>query len=204
MDKFGHQSTLRSLIHHSADLDAVSPEETLVTVDASIELACSALKELQKQVSDDAELVRGVKELLNFMQNLRISPPGSTLDEQLQALHPIRHWLSWLPKALLRLSDRDPLVLLFLAHYNMVVLAVESILPASRSPFALYKRVIHIELLDQTLGVLQAEQRPSESPKTPTRRHRESWHTLMFGPLTFARQWRSANRSSTQEFVPVG
>ncbi|KAL2036217.1 hypothetical protein VTO58DRAFT_102135 [Aureobasidium pullulans] len=193
MEKFGHQSQLRSLIQQAENRETVLPENALHSVDASVELACSTLKELQKQVGDDAELVRGIKELINFLQNLRISPPGPTPDEQLQALHPIRHWLSWLPKALLRLSDRDPLLMVFLAHYNMVVLAVESILPATRNPFAISKRVEFIERLDKLIS--EVRQTPAEeSPKSPsTRRRRESLSTLMFGPMAFARQWRQTN-----------
>ncbi|THY42723.1 hypothetical protein D6C98_08819 [Aureobasidium pullulans] len=193
MEKFGHQSQLRSLIQQAENRETVLPENALHSVDASVELACSTLKELQKQVGDDAELVRGIKELINFLQNLRISPPGPTPDEQLQALHPIRHWLSWLPKALLRLSDRDPLLMVFLAHYNMVVLAVESILPATRNPFAISKRVEFIERLDKLIS--EVRQTPAEeSPKSPsTRRRRESLSTLMFGLMAFARQWRQTN-----------
>jgi hypothetical protein len=190
MQKFSHQSVLRGLVQQTREIATAGSEDVLCPVDTSVELACSTLKELQKQVGDDVELVRGVKELINFMQNLRISPPGPTPDEQLQALHPVRHWLSWLPKALLRLSDREPLILLFLAHYNMVILAVESIFPATSSSFAMVKRVEFIERLD-TL-ITEVWQSP-ESPNPRTRKRRESMQTLMFGPMCFATRWRQNN-----------
>ncbi|CAD0110337.1 unnamed protein product [Aureobasidium uvarum] len=199
MENFGHQSKLRNLAQHSSkaielqrDIETNSVANAPYPMNNSVELACSTLRELQEQVSDEPELVRGTKELINFMQNLRISPPGPTADEQLQALHPIRHWVPWLPRSLIRLSDREPLVLVFLAHYHMVVLAVESILPAAPNFLLTSKRVEFIERLETAIGQVY---RPTEKlPKQPgTRRRRESLENLMSGPAAFARQWRLTN-----------
>jgi hypothetical protein len=134
MENFDHKSKLRSLVQDPSkptDLEIGNAGNATYPLDNSVELVCSTLRELQKQVSEEPELVRGTKELINFIQNLRISPPGPTTDEHLQALHPIRHWIHWLPRSLISLSDREPLPLVFLAHYHMVVLAVEAIIPAA-------------------------------------------------------------------------
>jgi hypothetical protein len=99
METFDHKSKLRSLVHNSTkpiELKLSNMGIAPYLLINSVELACSTLRELQKQVSEEPELVRGTKELINFMQNLRISPPGPTADEHLQALHPIRHWMLWL------------------------------------------------------------------------------------------------------------
>lgn len=204
MENFGHQSKLRSLTQHSSKhikLEASNPEYAPVPENNSVELACSTLRELQKQVGDEPELLRGTKELSNFMQNLRISPPGQTTDEQLQALYPIRHWVPWLPRSLISLSDREPLVLVFLAHYHMVVLAVESILPAASNFLLASKRVEFIERLETMIGQVY---KPSENlPKPPgTRRRRESLENLMSGPAAFARQFHLTNLQSA-ESVPL-
>ncbi|KAG9524827.1 hypothetical protein KCU93_g6168, partial [Aureobasidium melanogenum] len=204
MENFGHQSKLRSLTQPSSKrikLETSDIEHAPYPENNAVELACSTLRELQKQVGDEPELVRGTKELINFMQNLRISPPGPTADEQLQALYPIRHWVPWLPRSLISLSDREPLVLVFLAHYHMVVLAVESILPAAPNFLLASKRVELIERLETTIGQVY---KPSEKlPKQPgTRRRRESLENLMSGPAAFARQFMLTNLLSA-ESVPV-
>ncbi|KAH0275175.1 hypothetical protein KCU91_g4747, partial [Aureobasidium melanogenum] len=74
MENFGHQSKLRSLTQHSSKrikLETGDTEHAPYPENNSVELACSTLRELQKQVGDEPELVRGTKELINFMQNLR-------------------------------------------------------------------------------------------------------------------------------------
>jgi hypothetical protein len=195
METFDHKSKLRSLVHNSTkpiELKLSNMGIAPYLLINSVELACSTLRELQKQVSEEPELVRGTKELINFMQNLRISPPGPTADEHLQALHPIRHWMLWLPRSLVSLSDREPLPLVFLAHYHMVVLAVESIFPAAPNFILASKRVEFIERLETTIGQVY---NPSEKlPKQPgTRRRRQSLEDLMSGPAAFARQYKLTN-----------
>jgi len=200
MENFDHKSKLRSLIRNPSELR--EPETGNAGIapypsESSVELVCSTLRELQKQVSDEPELVRGTKELINFMQNLRISPPGPTADEHLQALHPIRHWIHWLPRSLTSLSDCESLPLVFLAHYHMVVLAVEAIIPAAPNFLLASKRVEYIERLEATIGQVYS---PSEKlPKQPgTRRRRQSLEDLMSGPAAFARQYRLTNLLSSE------
>ena len=200
MEKFDHKSKLRSLVQDSTkpiELELSNIETAPYPLDNSVELVCTTLRELQKQVSEEPELVRGTKELINFMQNLRISPPGSTTDEQLQALHSIRHWVPWLPRLLVSLSDREPLPLVFLAHYHMVVLAVESVLPAAPNFVLATKRVEFIMRLETTIGQVY---KPSERlPKQPgIRRRRQSLEDLMSGPAAFARQYKLTNPLSSE------
>lgn len=202
MKNFGHQSKLRSLTQHSnkrIKLKTGDPELAPYPENNSVDLACSTLREFQKHVGDEPELVRGTKELINFMQNLRISPPGPTADEQLQALYPIRHWVPWLPRSLISLSDREPLVLVFLAHYHMVILAVESILPAAPNFLLASKRVELIERLETAINQVY---KPSEKlQKRPgTRDRRESFENLMSGPAAFARQFLLTNLLAEESF----
>jgi hypothetical protein len=200
MENFDHKSKLRSLVQDSSkptELEVSSTRNATYPLDNSVDLVCSTLRELQKQVSEEPELVRGTKELINFIQNLRISPPGLTADEHLQALHPIRHWVFWLPRSLIGLSDREPLPLVFLAHYHMVVLAVEAIIPAAPNFLLASKRVEFIERLETMIGQIY---NPSEKlPKQPgTRRRRQSLEDLMSGPAAFARQYRLTNLLSSE------
>jgi hypothetical protein len=195
MENFDHKSKLRSLVHNSTkpiELKLSNMGIAPYSLNNSVELVCSTLRELQKHVSEEPELVRGTRELINFMQNLRISPPGPAADEHLQALHPIRHWMLWLPRSLISLSDREPLPLVFLAHYHMVVLAVESILPAAPTFLLASKRVGFIERLETTIG--QVYNTSEKLPRQPgTRRRRQSLEDLMSGPAAFARQYKLMN-----------
>jgi hypothetical protein len=200
MENFDHKSKLRSLVQDSSkpnELGVGNARNATYPLDSSVDLVCSTLRELQKQVSEEPELVRGTKELINFIQNLRISPPGPTADEHLQALHSIRHWIFWLPRSLISLSDREPLPLVFLAHYHMVVLAVEAIIPAAPNFLIASKRVEFIERLETMIGQVY---NPSEKlPKQPgTRRRRQSLEDLMSGPAAFARQYRLTNLLSSE------
>lgn len=197
MQNFDHKSKLLGLI---GDLSGPTELETgnvgiaPYPSENSVELVCTTLRELQKQVSEEPELVRGTKELINFMQNLRISPPGPTADEHLQALHPIRHWVHWLPRALVSLPDREPLPLVFLAHYHMVILAVEAIIPTASTFLVASKRVEYIERLEATIG--QTYNPTERLPKQPgTRRRRQSLQDLMSGPAAFARHYRLTHLS---------
>jgi hypothetical protein len=200
MEKSDHQSKLRSLIQTPSipmKFETGYSMSTPYPSDSSVELVCSSLRELQKQVSEEPELVRGTKELINFMQNLRISPPGPKADEHLQALHPIRYWGHWLPRSLISLSEHEPLPLVFLAHYHMVILAVEAIIPAASNFILASKRVEFIERLEATIG--QIYNPLKKSPKQPgIRRRRQSLEDLMSGPAAFARQYRLANLLSAE------
>ncbi|KAG9835839.1 hypothetical protein KCU68_g11087, partial [Aureobasidium melanogenum] len=59
MENFGHQSKLRSLTQHSSKrikLETSETEHAPYPENNMIELACSTLRELQKQVGDEPEL----------------------------------------------------------------------------------------------------------------------------------------------------
>jgi hypothetical protein len=195
MENFNHKSKLRSLVQDSSkptELKVGSIRNATYSLDNSVGLVCLTLRELLKQVCEEPELVRGTKELINFIQNLRISPLGPTADEHLQALYSIRHWVIWLPRSLISLSDREPLPLVFLAHYHMVVLAVEAIIPTAPNFLIASKRVEFIERVETMIG--QVYNPSKELPKQPgTRRGRQSLEDLMSGPAAFARQYRLTN-----------
>jgi hypothetical protein len=194
-ENFDHKSKLRSLVQDSSkptELNVGSIRDATYSLDNSVGLVCLTLRELLKQVSEEPELVRGTKELINFIQNLRISPPGPTADEHLQALYSIRHWVFWLPRSLISLSDREPLPLVILAHYHMVVLAVEALIPAAPNLLIASKRVEFIERVETVIGQVYnpAEELPKQSG---IRRGRQSLEDLMSGPAAFARQYRLTN-----------
>lgn len=72
----------------------------------------------------------GVRELQCFIHNIgRLLTGQHSFEDQLSALWPIRSWLRLVPQGHARLAADDPLVLLYLANYDMVMLAVSKRLP---------------------------------------------------------------------------
>lgn len=78
----------------------------------------------------DDELMAGVRELQCFIHNIgRLLRSQHSFEDQLSASWPIRNWLRLIPQGHTRLAREDPLVLLYLANYDMVMMAVCKRLP---------------------------------------------------------------------------
>ena len=80
--------------------------------------------------ADKEEQVKSLRQLLDFVQNLRISPPGPNPQDQFKVLHPLRAWIIWLPVSFLNLTNRDLQTMVTLAHFYAVTLAVQLHLPS--------------------------------------------------------------------------
>lgn len=66
----------------------------------------------------------GVRELQCFLHNIgRLLSGHHSVEDQLFALWPIRNWLRLVPRAHARLVSEDPLLLLYIANYEMALLA---------------------------------------------------------------------------------
>lgn len=80
--------------------------------------------------ADNEEQVKSLRQLLDFVQNLRISPPGPNPQDHFKILHPLRAWIIWLPASFLSITDRDLPTMVTLAHFYAVTLAVQLHLPS--------------------------------------------------------------------------
>lgn len=90
----------------------------------------SALERLEPYVVGKDEETRGLKDLMNFVQNLQSFVPFRSEEEQFEFIHPLRTWLFFLPIDFLKRVKRDPSVMVLLAHFYGVALAVEPLFPA--------------------------------------------------------------------------
>ena len=99
--------------------------------------------------ADDEEQVKSLGQLLDFVQNLRISPPGPNPQNQFRALHPLRAWIIWLPVSFLSVTDRNLQTMVTLAHFYAVTLAVQLHLP---SPGPAYYPKIRMEAIESLAG----------------------------------------------------
>ena len=104
--------------------------------------------------SDEQE--KSLRLLLDFIQNLRISPPSTNPQDQFKALHPIRAWVIWLPVSFLHLTDRSLQVLVTLAHFYAVTLAVQLYLPAPGLAWYPRMRMVAIEEIAREIDHLKA------------------------------------------------
>ncbi|KAL1305257.1 hypothetical protein AAFC00_002169 [Neodothiora populina] len=173
-------------------LVAASSSHSIVPLDA----ASVALQELRKHVEHNPELVRGVKELYNFVQNIRIAPPGRMPAEQIQALYPVRLWLPWIPKSSYLIDRKDPSVLLFCAHFHMVIVAIGGLLPVTVGAFAIPRRAECIMVINTILKQVLPEPAPSAGHSHTNNKRQESFRELMQAPLMFAKDFQ-ARYSST-------
>lgn len=191
MESSAHSSTLRSLMQASSDAVVPALPQPASTV-RSLEIAFESLAELQKRLNkdhQDQELIRGIKELCNYVSNMRVAAVTQTSPTaQLEALFPIRNWILWMPNAFTRLCEKDPFTMLFFAYYEMVHLAIVPLLPAVSTPLAVGKRVEFIERLDAQLMEM------STGPNGATAADQvDNWNDLMFGPRAYASVYRQQN-----------
>lgn len=105
------------------------------------------LVRLKKYVCDHKASLQGLKELTQFVSNLRLCAPPGTIYTQLTVIFPIRHWLHWAPGLVYEFSVADPMAAIFEAFYHMVVIAVVPYFPAAVRCFALPERCVQIEAI---------------------------------------------------------
>ncbi|KAL7269151.1 hypothetical protein RUND412_008198 [Rhizina undulata] len=89
-----------------------------------------ALQQLQPYVHGKEQETKGLKDLISFIRDLHSVLPVNGPDQQFELLHPLRSWLFFLPIDFLKRVKRDPCVMVLLAHFYAVALAVEPLFPA--------------------------------------------------------------------------
>lgn len=173
--------------HSSTVLDMPQPPPVVRPLD----IAFSALLDLNKRLGkgyQDHEIVRGFKELCNYISNLRMAAVNSqSMTEQLETIFPIRNWILWMPNGFNRLYQRDPLTLLFIAYYEMVHLAVGPLLPAISTPLSVGRRVDFIDRIDAHLMGMGRDSTVSAHGSFDAL---GDWDDLMFGPRAYAMIYR--------------
>ncbi|KAG9546054.1 hypothetical protein KCU86_g14328, partial [Aureobasidium melanogenum] len=188
MDANDYRSDLRSLLASSDELprtrstDFTLPDRPLVRAN---EVLSTILKRLQGfQV--DAEFKRSMKELSNYVSSLAMRQVTNTPAEyQMQALYPIRNWMNWIPNAFQRLTQGDPVVMLFFACFEMTHLAIAPVLPETSTPLSILKRAKIIENLDRQITDLEQSSRLSTSIDTEQLQTLSMLKALMAGPRSW-------------------
>jgi hypothetical protein len=160
MESWNHISELRDYFDDAAIIPILKPWSVDDIPDYAPQLrskllldnsVCSSLDRLRPLVADNPELNLAVRELYNFVTNQRITPPGPSAISQLKALHPLRTWLIWMPTTFLRMSSRDPRVLLVIAHFETVAIAIAPLFPAASASHFTNRRAKVIQRIDQAI-----------------------------------------------------
>jgi len=97
------------------------------------------------------QALKGLEDLIGFVQKLQDKIPAPTAEDQFQLMHPLRGWLFFLPIDFLRRGQTDPSVMVLLAHFYGVALAIEPLFPAVGAAYFGTMSVGPIEQIHQTL-----------------------------------------------------
>lgn len=138
------------------DLGVIAPYRSAVPGQEGLGLLEGAIT----FASENEEQVRSLRQLLDFVQNLRISPPGTDLQDQYQVLYPLRAWVTWLPVSCLDVTGRNLQAMVTLAHFYAVTLAVQLHLPAPGPAYYPKMRLKAIEALASEIDSLKAPEEP--------------------------------------------
>jgi len=98
------------------------------------------------------EPTRLIRELFDFVQNLRTWPAGlATSPLQSKLLHPFRAWLVWLPSSIVDITKKDIVTCVTLAYFFAVALAVAPLISVINQDFYLNIRAQNILKIDRML-----------------------------------------------------
>lgn len=147
MEQLSYSCSLRSFFLVTSQKPDVSERvpTTLYTKAQLLEIIQVSLKDFQDLCSSRKNLKQAVKQMYNVTINWEKAPPkidGGTT--QLKGLYPIRSPMPWLPSMTLDILNKDPLDILFAAHYNMLAIGCNLVSPAVKIPFGLVSRAYTI------------------------------------------------------------
>jgi len=125
---------------------------------ATLQLILSSLQRLQPYLANHEQEAKWVEQLRGYVERLRLSNPPQTADEQFQQLYALRKWLFWVPISLLSAPKRDAMVMLVLAHFYAIALAVEPMFPDIGAPFCANLALPPLEELIRVITTLQNNQ----------------------------------------------
>lgn len=118
----------------------------------------SALKhsvDCLSKCSLDSDVKAAVQELLCFCHNLsRIARNPFSVEDQLDTLWPIRNWLRTVPRATSLIKAQDTHVLLYLANYEIIVIATCARLPQLSIGLSLNERASRLFRMRELVGGL--------------------------------------------------
>lgn len=145
------------------ELAVIRPYRSNITGHEGLGLLEGSILSLERAMSfasKEEEQVRSLRQLLDFVQNLRISPPGNDPQDQYQALYPLRAWVVWIPMSFISVTKRSLQVMVTLAHFYAVTLAAQLHLPLPGPAYYPKMRMQAIEALTKEISFLKSHGQP--------------------------------------------
>ncbi|KAI9834010.1 MAG: hypothetical protein M1826_005915 [Phylliscum demangeonii] len=148
-------------------LDPLRPREARQEDLNALQHAHRALRTLEGYVAGKDEESKRLTELISFVRSLRSFLPVTSAAQQFELLQPLRAWLFWLPISFLQRPTRDASVLLVLAHFYAVALALGPVFTEIGASYFGSMSIAPIEEIVNTLTRMQESQPIDEDQPSP-------------------------------------
>ena len=125
-----------------------------------------SLQRLQPYLVGQEEMASWIRQLQNYIQRLQRSSPAQTAEQQFSYLYVLRKWLFWVPITLLSSQRRDFSVLLVLAYFYTIALALEPLFPDVGASFCANLGLSPLEEILRITSALQANQSFAQNTQT--------------------------------------
>ncbi|KAF3933584.1 hypothetical protein ABW19_dt0205333 [Dactylella cylindrospora] len=138
MQAWKHESEFSEFIASLEDansLEAFPARRPLQEQRQIIANAQAALERLDLEAFNKPVERQALSTLSTFLLNLETQIPLSNHDHEYQMIHPLASWLFFLPISFLRRAKSDPMVMVFLANFYGLLLAIEPLFPAVDSAY---------------------------------------------------------------------
>ncbi|KAK4556859.1 hypothetical protein LTR86_005839 [Recurvomyces mirabilis] len=152
----------------------------------------SALNALKSYMQPSLELRQAVQELVVFVDNLGRLPSDAGIDTQLKMIYPLRWWFRFIPTSFLQPQTTDPWVMVVVAFYYLIALAIDPIMPALGVAYFTEAKAVMIETIGHFLE--SAADVPLDTAViTP--------YSMTEMPRSWAREYKEEHMS-TEQTVP--
>ena len=118
--------------------------------------AIPRLEQVQQSVANDEEAVTRIRELIQFIQELKRDFPVPVPEQAFERLQILRSWLFWLPPALLREDEVDLGSIAVLSHFFTIGLLIDRLFPEIGGSYFGTMAAMPIDQMRTTLLTRQA------------------------------------------------
>ncbi len=157
----------------------------------------ASLRRLQPYLSRNDQETKWVDQLKGYLDRLRASTQPQTPEEQFNQLYALRKWLFWVPISLLAAKRGDVNVLVILAHFYAVALALEPMFPDVASVFV---ADLSLRPLEEVVQQVQGRQDPAYNSRMQAMSYLVQFPMDMLSAYKQRKEWA---RQQTPEGTPV-
>jgi hypothetical protein len=124
----------------------------------SLQNIYSSLSRLQPFLAQSDQESKWIDQLKGYVDRLRTSAAAQGPEEQFGQLYALRKWLFWVPVSLLSSNKGDVFVLLVLAHFYAVAIAIEPMFPDVAGDFCANMSLEPLDEITRIISQVQTSQ----------------------------------------------